>query len=237
MLLNEEKAEKIGIIAADQIEPRHAHREKEDYPRQIERLIKKLPLLCEDNVKKDHRARQHHADKPLRQQRHRAGEIEKQIILFFFLDVRGVERGEGEREEKRERHIRDIDRADREIEQRSRRHHPRDKAGDPPVNKGPEHPRRQRPRERAERRADTRGKFVLPEDMEAGGVHPIEKDGLFKIFYVVQHRRDVIAGFDHLARYLRVASLVGLHQRVRAERDYIQEDQRRGDGDKENIPF
>jgi hypothetical protein len=62
------------------------------------------------------------------------------------------------------------------------------------------------------RTGKTGGKFVLAEDRERKGAKPVVQGWFIKKLDIIEHGGDEVAALQHLARYLRIAALVGVDE-------------------------
>ncbi len=62
------------------------------------------------------------------------------------------------------------------------------------------------------RSGETGGKFVLAENGHRERAQPVMERRFVEELDIVEHRGDEVAAFEHLARYLRIASLIGIDE-------------------------
>ena len=213
----EEEVEEVGVSETDDPEPRDDEQEEEQDARKGQRVTRYPEIPRRDHEAEDHRSGQHDPDEALAQRRKRHSGVKKQIEPPVAGRVSEIEPSEGDGQEERERHIRDVE-VRRGVEEQGSGQDQSGKKGAPDVSgAGCEEGRQENPADSQGGRPEAARPFVLPEDREGRGGQPVVQDGLLEILDVVQAGRDEIPRLKHFSRNFRVSPLVRLQQPVSPE--------------------
>ena len=211
--MDEKEPGKFRIGPAHRQKPRRRQGKKQQDPRQREPPAEVLPSAGEHDPPEDHRSGKHHADEPLGQGGQRRSAV-KEGEPPPGTPHPQEEPHEGQGQEKRQRHVCDVDVRRGEPQQRAPQHRPRRESRPGAPEPGAEERHETGAPQRPQGRHEAGGEFRFPQQLKGSGGEPVVQRGLLEIFDVVQPGSGPISRLPHLPGDLPVPPLVGLQQAV-----------------------